>query len=838
MAYAKDITQSIEPAQANVATLGKGLEAKAEGARLSANATGAMLKAAGFLAEQYVAYDVSKTQVEAEELTSEFYKKGVAEETLPIIEAQRDKLAATGTSYSVVPDAGTKRQAAIGQYDIEIKKLKDAVAGGMSNEEYVTRVSALTRKAIAKYPGLAESIREKVATITGLPYADRYKEMEYAKARFAKQAQKDSEYDPMKLVLKDIDDMSKVGTFGSREDLFTLYTNDRATYDARRKAYNENLAIETGVKNIKTQLDGQQAASDSEANVARGGFVTMFNGYLGMSVNSASTTTLENIYKPVLALMAKGENVSVNPAAFDTQIKMHNAQMKSSIIDARNETIAAVDRYLNTNPNISDTKRQQLKADITSAADLEMAKYADDKGVGLAAMSVIMTNYRDKSLKEQRDLIDLVIRQVDSMKNTPLVMAYYGMGASRENLKLTNKPFYDHMVRLEKLQTDATNGIIDKMEVYNALRETSLIIDAAGKDPAAVPTSTDVSTESQKAAHSAMLSNAETALDKAVSGTTLDKTDINVISSALSTNVETGPNSQILAANYKKIGAKIKLLPAESQAIIKENVSKAARNNVMAMSSLKEGLENKHGVTLTLGVTPTGQIVAMPTPLTKEEQARQKALGLTKIPMDDIRRKEPAAIDEFNKQSKALLSNLVFGRVMLTEEDPVAVANEFATIMNNRQPYNGFYSSAAVAPFMGGMPGFDEAGNPIATTQPAVAEPAPTSAAPVAAPAPAVAAPVTSNAPASAKAAVAKPPPIPVRQPANKVRTQKQSEELFNKQVQDVKDWYNRTFGTTPATTPPTANEPAPVNQTPPASNKPATSNAPAATSTTEKWWR
>lgn len=765
--YTKDITQSIEPAQANVATLGKGIEARAEGARLSANATGTMLKAAGFLAEQYVAYDVGRTQAEAEELTSEFYKKGVAEETLPIVQAQRDKVAAEGTSYSIRPDAAMRKQASIGQYDIEIQKLKDAVAGGMTNEQYVTRVSALTRQAIAKYPGLADDIRQKVSTITGLPYADRNKEMEYAKARFAKQAQKDSEYDPMKLVLKDIDDMSKVGTFGSREDLFTLYTNDRATYDARRKAYNENLAIETGVKNIKTQLDGQQAASDSEANVARGGFVTMFNGYLGMSVNSASTTTLENIYKPVLALMAKGENVSVNPAAFDTQIKMHNAQMKSSIIDARNETIAAVDRYLNTNPNISDTKRQQLKADITSAADLEMAKYADDKGVGLAAMSVIMTNYRDKSLKEQRDLIDLVIRQVDSMKNTPLVMAYYGMGASRENLKLTNKPFYDHMVRLEKLQTDATNGIIDKMEVYNALRETSLIIDAAGKDPAAVPASTDVSPESQKAAHAAMHSNSQTSLDKATRGSTLDAMEVNVISSAQATNVETGANSQILANDYKKIGDKIRQLPAESQAIISENVSRAARGNVMSMLSMKEMLETKHGVTITLGVTPTGQIMAMQTPLTPKEISATR----NGVPLSEARRqsaaKEEAAVIEFNKQSKAKLSNLVFGTAMLVpEKTPVALANEFATIINNKQTYDGFYSNAPVAP----------AASPAVVTptdadleaqrlkyeadiakgvdmglslKPPAQPPAvpPVAASAPAAPAPAVAAPVTSNAP-------------------------------------------------------------------------------------------
>ena len=96
---------------------------------------------------------------------------------------------------------------------------------------------------------------------------------------------------------------------------------------------------------------------------------------------------------------------------------------------------------------------------------------------------------------------------------------------------------------------------------------------------------------------------------------------------------------------------------------------------------------------------------------------------------------------------------------------------------------------------------------------------------------PAVAAPaasVTSNVPVAQPAAVAteSPPPIPVKKPVTKARTQKQSEELFNKQVQDVKDWYNRTFGTTLTTTQPTANEPAPVKPTSPAStNKPATSN-------------
>jgi hypothetical protein len=831
--YGTNITQSIEPAAPNVGTLAKGIEAKAEGARLSANATGTLLKAAGFLAEQYVAYDISKTQVAAEEVTSEFLDRGMkaekASQDVATVTAERDALAATGTTYSIVPNAEMKRQAALGTYDQEIKRLKDAANGGMSNEEYVSRVSALTRKAIAKYPGLADSIREKVGTITGLPYADRWAEMQYVRERFTKEAKKDSEFDPMKLVFKDIDAMSKVGTFGSQEELFTLYTKDRPTYDARRKAFNENLAIETGVKRIKNEIEGQQAASDTEANTARSGFVTMFNGYLGMSVNSASSTNLENVYKPVLALMAKGEDIKLNPAAFDTQIKMHSAQMKTDIIAARNQTLAAVERYFASNPNISEPKRQQLKADINSAADLEMAMYADDKGVGLSAMSVIMSNYRDKSLKEQRDLINLVIQQQSAMQNNSLVMAYWAGGEQRKNLELTNKDFYNHMVKVEKITLDATNGITNSTAGRDSLLEVSTIIEAAGKDPAAVPVAVNANPENTKAAHAVMQSNSEVSLNKATKGTILSVTEVNGISAAQATNMSEGANSQILANDYKKIGDKIRLLPTESQAVIKENVSRAARGNVMSMISMKEILEAKHGVTITLGVTPTGQIVAMPTPLTKEEQAQQKSLGLTKIPLNDIRRKEPAAIDEFNNQSKAKLSNLVFGTAMLVpEKDPVTIANEFAIIINNKQAYDGFYSNAPVAPtsstdFTGAVPIPPTAQSNMDAMRLAEEK------ANAAKPAAVAPAPVTSNVPVAQPAAVVNepPPPIPVRQPANKARTQKQSEELFNKQVQDVKDWYNRTFGTTPTTTQPTANEPAPINKptSPASTNKPATSN-------------
>lgn len=709
--YAKDVTQNVEPAQANVGTLAKGIEAKAAGAKYAADATSTLLKAAGVVAEQYIAYDVSKSIAGAEQTTYEFLdtnmKADKAIQDLPTIMSERDKAATapfSSTDRLPASQADAQRnfseqQAAIvGTYDQEIQRLRTAAMGGMSNEEYVSRVSALTRKAIAKYPGLADNIRERVGAITGLPYADRFAEMQFVKERFSRQQADQNAMSPEKMAIKDMGEVSKVGTFGSQEELFRLYKENRPEYDSRIKAYNQYMAAKTGVDAVTSHINGLHAQSDLDADQLRGSFVAMFNGHLGSNVTSASVSNMENLYKPVLALMAKGENININPAAFDTQIKMYNAQIKTNIEQARVASITEIDKYLANNPNVTSTKRDQLKADVNNAADLQLRLFADDKGVGLAAMSAIMSNYRDKSLKEKHDLINLAIQQQAAMQNNSLVMAYWAGGEQRKNLELTNKDFYNFMVKQEEILLSNSQGITNNRAGQDALANVTKVLDDASKSPAAVPVTATDKPEDVKAAHAIIQSNANTALDKATQNKVLSAVERNVISSSLATNVESGANSQILANDYKKLGAKIKLLPAEDQAIIKDNVSRAARGNVMSMLSMKEVLEAKHGVTLTLGVTPSGQIVAMPTPLTKEEQTRQKATGITKIPLNDPRRKEPAAIDEFNKQSKAMLSNLVFGRVLLTEEDPVAVANDFASMINNRQPYSGFYSNAPVAP--------------------------------------------------------------------------------------------------------------------------------------------
>ena len=679
--YRADVSQSVDPASPNFGTLAKGEEARAAGAKYASDSTSTLLKAAETLVKTGVEIDLSRTDIKAEDLTKEFLSSNmVAEE-----DARQ-----MGALTKPAPNSDSL---VIDTYNKEFTRLRNASLGGMSNEEYVSRVSALSRKAIAKYPGLSDKIRERVGTITGLPYADQWAEMQFVKERFSRE-KKDTGFDPMKAVVKDIEAAAALGTFGGNEELFKLYNTDRKEYDSRMLKANQYRASKTGTDSITDTIKGLTAQSDTDADKARAGFVAIFEGGLSTSVLSESTQNVANVYQPIAELMAKGEKIEINPAAFDTQIKIHNVSMRTAIEKASLATTRELDAYFAKNPNISQAKRDSMKKDISDARDTNLRLYADDKGVGAAAMSTIMVAYKDRTLKEQRELVDLAIKQQGAMQNNALVMAYWAGGVARENLKETNKPFHDFMVVQEDILTKNVLGIRRDTEGGNQLLEVNNIIKAAtssdGKPVAVV--ASDVATT--KAAHAVMYDNTKTALDKAVAGKLLSPSESALISSTFSTNVSTGGMSQVFAADHVKLGAKIKLLPDATQALIKGNVSDTSKSTVVAMSSLKDGIEAKYGVTIQLGVNDAGQLMAMPIKPVYTAQNQPDTRGAVPAIQTNVL----DAVKEFNNKSKALSSNLVYSRVMLTGESILAVSKDYATLINNKQQYNGFFNMQPTAP--------------------------------------------------------------------------------------------------------------------------------------------
>jgi hypothetical protein len=688
--YRQDLTQDIQPAMANIGTLAKADEAMAMAAKYRAGAVDTLARGAGAAIEAGVNVQqkmaIRDVDKEAEQLRESFFETNMAAErasekfgTLATERTMFDKLN-MGPNMAEGQAAIDKKLAG---YDSELERLKLAAEGGMRNDTYVNRVSALTKKAIAQYPALADQIRQRVGAVTGLEGADAWADMQYVRSRFTaqKEAKGPTEAEMAGATIKRI---APYGTFGDEVTLFKLYNTDRAAFDQRVRAASEWEASKTQTDAVKNTVSGLQGQSDLQADTARAGFTAIFAGRLQTNVLSSTIKDTEEVYGKVLALQAKGENISINPVAFDVQIKTHAAQMLTYIDSAKREAYASVDNYLANNPNVTDAKRKELYADVDRASEVMKARYADDKGVGLAAMSNIFRTYRDKSLQEKTQLVDLAIKQQSAMQNNPMVMAYWAGGEARENLRRTQPYFFEFMVGQEQELTSSLVGVRNDIKGATDLGNVQRVLTQAQQAPVAVPVDPVASPTVTKASHQVLHASAKTVLEKASKSGVVAPADVNTIAAAFATNTETGANSLILAREWKQLNGKLNALPEVDLNTIKGSVSNSVKTTVTSIQSLKQGIEAKYNVTLQLGVNDAGEIGVIAPPTTLGNRPLAGGTGFN-----------PAAAKEFTQKAKPLLSNIVYGRSMLTGEQPKAVGTEFATVINSNQAYKGFYQQEA-----------------------------------------------------------------------------------------------------------------------------------------------
>lgn len=680
--YRADITQNIEPAMANPATL-------ARAAELQAAALKPMAELAGTAYKGYVESELANIEEQGAALQQEFFISNQAATVAAgkAASMERGKPQA-GSMFAEAmlgaggEDARQKATQMLQGYDQELSRLKMAAEGGMSNEQYVSRVDSLTKQAIAKYPGLANKIRERVGTVTGLPYADRWAQMSYVKQRFSdKEGAKQKT--PEELALVDMKAAAETGLFGTNEELFTLYRTDRASYNTKMQGFKEFQVVKSQSQTVKDHVSSLQGQSDLQADQQRASFMAIFSGGLGASVLTSTVQDKENIFGTTLNLMAQGKNVSVDIVPFKAQIDLHAAQMRTNIDGAKRQAYAAIDTYRANNPNLSQAKIDSLYADVDRAANSALARYADDKGVGLVAMANVMKTYRDKGLQEKTQLVDLAIKQQSAMQNNPMVMAYWAGGGARENLERTNRSFYEFMVGQEQELTSSIYGVRNDIKGATDLANVQRVMVQAGQSPEAVPVDPVADKGVTRAAHQSLMASAQEILKK----NSFTPLEINTISAALATSTQYGANSLVLRQDYRKMGERIATLSEADQATIKGSVSKSSQQSVTSINSLKAAIEAKYNTKLTLGVNDAGEVsVVIPA---------QAGTSLTNRPLVTGATFNQAAASEFMKQAKPMLNNIVFGRSMLTKEDPVAIGTEFANVINNNQPYTGFFSSEA-----------------------------------------------------------------------------------------------------------------------------------------------
>jgi hypothetical protein len=680
--YQANITKSIEPAMANPATL-------QQAGASTRSAINTLAEGAGVLYKGYVEQEMANIEEQAASTAQEFFisnqAASVAGRQASQLEARKPVAGGMFAEALLGARGAETQQEAVDQlksFDSEITRLKLASEGGMSNEQYVSRIDTITKKAIAQYPGLANNIRERVGTVTGLPYADRWAQMNYVKERFSKQ-EASKQKSPEDLAMQDIDEAAKTGMFGTREELLVDYRTNRATYDVKMTGFKQVLKTQTEVNMVKNSVGALQGQGDFQADQQQASFSAIFAGGLGATVLSQSVNDKENVLGTTLKLMGEGKSLAVDIVPFQTQIAVHSAQMKTNIEGSRTQAYRSIDTYLANNPNVTEAKRKELYANIDRQADQALRMYADDKGIGLLAIANVYKTYRDKSVLEKSQLVDLAIKQQSAMQNNPMVMAYWAGGEARENLKRTNSSFYEFMVGQEKELTGSIGGLRNDIKAATDLANVQRVVVQAQQSPAAVPTDPLAGPTVTRAAHQALGASATEVLKK----TSLLPAEVNIVSAAFSTGVATGANSMALANGYRKFGEQIAKLPDTDQAIIKSNVSKSVSGAVISINDVKQVIEAKYNTKLTLGVNDAGQIsVVVPA---------SAATSLTNRPLVTGGGFNAVAAQEFMKQVKPMLNNVVYGTAMLTQKDAKVLGSEFATLINNNQPYAGFYSDQA-----------------------------------------------------------------------------------------------------------------------------------------------
>lgn len=680
--YRQDITQNVEPAMANPAYLQRAAELEGRASQMRSDAAATLIKGGTELYKGYLQGEIDALTDTASNLTQEFFTTNqaaqVAGAKAGTLLQQREKFA-QGVMGPLEPSQEEVVANTLAGFDSELNRLKMAAQGGMRPEQFVDRTNVLIKNAIAKNPGLADDIRKRVASVTGLEYGDRWAQMQFVRSQFGKKDSA-SETTPEKLALKDIDAAAATGLFGTREELFNLYTSNRGQYDVAMNGFKQYLTANSNAQLIKNNVSALQGQSDLQADQNRAAFLTIFDAGLASTVLTSTVQDKENLFGRTAQLMMQGDPNVVDPTNFKLLVDTHAAQMRANIESSRLQSINALNAYFANNPNISQAKREAMRADINNAANDALNKYADDKGIGLVAMATIFKTYRDKGLQEQQQLVDLAIRQQSAFQNSPLVMAYWAGGASRENLKQTQPDFFKMMQTMEENLSAGMAGVRDPIKAAASLANVQRTVLGAQQNPGPVAIDPTVDKTTTRASHQVLMNNASEILKKAE----LSPVEINTISAALSTSTAYGANSQILAKDYAKLGQRIAQLPEPDQATIKGSVSTSIQQSITSIRGVKDTIEAKYGVRLQLGVNDAGQIsVVMPRP---EVNLGSRPLVTGRGGNMD------AAAKEFMQQVKPMLSNIVYGRAMLTQEQPKAVGQDFATIINNNQPYNGFFN--------------------------------------------------------------------------------------------------------------------------------------------------
>lgn len=694
--YDTDLNRDVQAAGANAGALASATQKSAADNNSNLNF---LINTTDQLTKTYIQGDLELGQRAGEKLQEEFLTSSKDAEQAKWAYGtnqamQRDAikgmkpLSEEGTEPALVEAAAQRLE----QLQADAERLKAAAEGGMSNEQYLARVTALSKQYIAKYPGYADKVRQIIGAATGMEGADLWAQQQYVKDRFAKPTAHDGALSLEKIVAKDIDEAAKRG-LGSQEELFALYNNDRESYNSVMRKSANLAGIEQARKTQEAQLGQARAESDADADKRRASFNAITSTVLTQGVYGSLNQQKEQRLAAWLQRVAKGEDVASTPE-LKREVDMHMAEMRTNIIKSREYAYGQINKYLQQNPNVSDAKRKELFADVDQQLKTFEQLYSNE--TGMQAMATALTTFRDKSLSEQMNFAELNIKLTSAMQNQPLVQQWYQGAEQRERIKREMPDFATFMEQLDTERTVTNNNIRTLTGAGESIGTVkSKVCQGTNGEVVSVGAGDDVAVV--KAARDVVNNKAINVLTNAAKNGYIDPKDNACIQGALRTNMETGSCARVVASTATKSAENFKKLPQADQDTIKAAVSASSVEAYRKVRSIKEGVESKYGVQLQFGVNDAGQVAGY----YKDKPAHAKLSAVEEMQwMKDNPEaiKYQQAMNEFFKLALPLTSNFTNIQHVVTQKDPKAISTEFAGLLNGNQPYTGFFSMAAQAP--------------------------------------------------------------------------------------------------------------------------------------------
>jgi hypothetical protein len=555
--YRQDVTQALTPSTASP-------EGAINASRSRTAMVGTLFEGVAQQHGMYVENEVRAGEEEARNTKQQFLNTNmqaeVAAADATINNARIAELEKQNKALFLAPgeDAAPALAANLGaieEFKAQAVRLKQASQGGMSNTEYMTRVSAITKASIAKYPGLADKIRQEVSRITGLGGADEFAANQFVRSRFKEDTTKGLDDGPLRK--NDIKELA-LSNNTTESDIVDSYGTPK--FEMYKQRHQERLSLNQQKELLETDIKSKTFAHDSQAKEYAYPAIQKMGAIAGASalMDYKSSESFKTYQESANKASSPEERLMLE----QTQSEV----IKTLLKGYKSQSYEMINRLVTQSKgNMSAETIKELRAEVDHQFATIESTHLDPKGT--TAMLSVLTKYKEKNFQQLMQLHSVNVGMLGAMANSDLVKQYMLGGKSQEYVKVNYPEVYNTIDGLMK-NVERSGGA---MSALVAAGNTTGLWGAAVKDAASSPDATSA-TLRNKETDAIVSAKAFDVINKREAGGPISTEDVNTVSTFIS-NSTNGATFKAITQHWDRIEKYIATIPADQRGPMVESVS-------------------------------------------------------------------------------------------------------------------------------------------------------------------------------------------------------------------------------------------------------------------------